>query len=151
MDRPAAGSTGTKDGQQPADATQLTAERVQHALVPAKPVTIENDVNLAAMAERAVGAAAGMDDFVLVWIGVGLGLATILGGRSQGVGRQPPSEVQGLLSIGRRTGRPVSSAARIWPIAGRESRALSLSPGNSSASLLIPDAATAGLAQGPRS
>jgi predicted NBD/HSP70 family sugar kinase len=46
-----------------------------------KPVVIENDVNLAAMAERAAGAAAGADDFVLVWLGVGLGLATILGGR----------------------------------------------------------------------
>jgi predicted NBD/HSP70 family sugar kinase len=46
-----------------------------------KPVVIENDVNLAAMAERAVGAAADADDFVLVWLGVGLGLATILGGK----------------------------------------------------------------------
>ncbi len=46
-----------------------------------RPVTLENDVNLAAMAERSVGAAVGVDDFVLVWIGVGLGLATILGGR----------------------------------------------------------------------
>jgi len=46
-----------------------------------KPVVIENDVNLAAMAERADGAALGADDFVLVWLGVGLGLATILGGR----------------------------------------------------------------------
>jgi predicted NBD/HSP70 family sugar kinase len=46
-----------------------------------RPVTIENDVNLAAMAEHALGAALGMDDFVLVWLGVGLGLATILGGR----------------------------------------------------------------------
>ena len=52
-----------------------------------KPVTIENDVNLAAMAERAAGAAQGTDDFVLVWIGVGLGLATMLGGRlHRGVG-----------------------------------------------------------------
>jgi predicted NBD/HSP70 family sugar kinase len=42
---------------------------------------IENDVNLAAMAERADGAAADADDFVLVWLGVGLGLATILGGQ----------------------------------------------------------------------
>jgi predicted NBD/HSP70 family sugar kinase len=51
------------------------------------PVTMENDVNLAAMAERAVGAAAGVDDFVLVWVGVGVGLATILGGRlHRGVG-----------------------------------------------------------------
>jgi len=46
-----------------------------------KPVVIENDVNLAAMAERAAGAAAGEDDFVLVWLGGGLGLATILGGQ----------------------------------------------------------------------
>ena len=45
------------------------------------PVVIENDVNLAAMAERADGAAAGAEDFVLVWLGVGLGLATMLGGR----------------------------------------------------------------------
>ena len=45
------------------------------------PVVIENDVNLAAMAERADGAAAGADDFVLVWLGVGLGLATMLSGR----------------------------------------------------------------------
>jgi predicted NBD/HSP70 family sugar kinase len=46
-----------------------------------KPVVIENDVNLAAMAERAVGAATGADDFVLVWLGGGLGLAIILGGQ----------------------------------------------------------------------
>jgi predicted NBD/HSP70 family sugar kinase len=46
-----------------------------------KPVLLENDVNLAAMAERAVGAAVAVDDFVLVWLGVGLGLATVLGGR----------------------------------------------------------------------
>jgi predicted NBD/HSP70 family sugar kinase len=50
-------------------------------------VTLENDVNLAAMAERAVGAAVGVSDFVLVWIGVGLGLATVLSGRvHRGVG-----------------------------------------------------------------
>jgi predicted NBD/HSP70 family sugar kinase len=46
-----------------------------------RPVTIENDVNLAAMAERVSGAADDVDDFVLVWIGVGLGLAITLGGR----------------------------------------------------------------------
>ena len=46
-----------------------------------KPVLIENDVNLAAIAERAVGAAVGLDDFVLLWVGVGIGLATVLGGQ----------------------------------------------------------------------
>jgi predicted NBD/HSP70 family sugar kinase len=44
-------------------------------------VVIENDVNLAAMAERCYGAAVGVDDFVLIWIGCGVGLATVLGGR----------------------------------------------------------------------
>jgi predicted NBD/HSP70 family sugar kinase len=46
-----------------------------------RPVIIENDVNLAAMAERSDGAAAGVDDFVLVWLGLGLGLATVIGGQ----------------------------------------------------------------------
>jgi predicted NBD/HSP70 family sugar kinase len=46
-----------------------------------RPVTIENDVNLAAMAEQAAGAAVGADNFVLAWLGVGLGLAIVLGGR----------------------------------------------------------------------
>ncbi len=44
-------------------------------------VTIENDVNLAAVAERAKGAAQTVDDFVLVWVGRGIGLAVVLGGR----------------------------------------------------------------------
>jgi predicted NBD/HSP70 family sugar kinase len=64
-------------------------EGVLHALRTdlGRPVTLENDVNLAAMAERAVGAATDVDDFVLVWLGVGLGLATVLGGRlHRGVG-----------------------------------------------------------------
>jgi predicted NBD/HSP70 family sugar kinase len=45
------------------------------------PVTLENDVNLAAVAERAAGAAAGIDDFVLLWLGRGVGMAVALGGR----------------------------------------------------------------------
>jgi predicted NBD/HSP70 family sugar kinase len=51
------------------------------------PVQIENDVNLAAMAERAGGAAAGLDDFAFVWLGTGLGLASVIGGKvRRGVG-----------------------------------------------------------------
>ena len=51
------------------------------------PVLIENDVNLAAMAERAGGAAAGLDDFAFVWLGVGLGLATVIDGEvRRGIG-----------------------------------------------------------------
>lgn len=44
-------------------------------------VVIENDVNLAAVAERAYGAARGVDDFVLLWTGIGQGLGVMLGGR----------------------------------------------------------------------
>jgi predicted NBD/HSP70 family sugar kinase len=45
------------------------------------PVTIENDVNLAALAEKADGAAKDTDDFALLWAARGLGLAVMLGGR----------------------------------------------------------------------
>ncbi|WP_169944137.1 ROK family protein [Microbispora sp. H11081] len=44
-------------------------------------VIIENDVNLAALAEQAYGAARGADDFVILWTGVGQGLGVMLGGR----------------------------------------------------------------------
>ncbi|HEV7934716.1 MAG TPA: ROK family transcriptional regulator [Actinomadura sp.] len=46
-----------------------------------RPVVIENDVNLVAVAERAYGAAHGADDFALVWVDRGIGLAVMLGGR----------------------------------------------------------------------
>ncbi len=46
-----------------------------------RPVTLENDVNLAAVAERSSGAATGVDDFLLVWLGRGVGMAVTLGGR----------------------------------------------------------------------
>ncbi|MEU2611235.1 ROK family transcriptional regulator [Micromonospora sp. NPDC007271] len=45
------------------------------------PVVFENDVNLAAVAEAQSGAAQGVSDFVLVWVGAGVGLAIVLGGR----------------------------------------------------------------------
>jgi predicted NBD/HSP70 family sugar kinase len=50
-------------------------------------VVIENDVNLAAMAERAGGAAVGLDDFAFIWLGTGLGLAAVSNGQvRRGVG-----------------------------------------------------------------
>jgi predicted NBD/HSP70 family sugar kinase len=45
------------------------------------PVEGENDVNLAAVAEREVGRAAGVDDFVLLWADEGLGAALVIDGR----------------------------------------------------------------------
>ncbi|AUY54150.1 ROK family transcriptional regulator [Streptomyces sp. CB01881] len=45
------------------------------------PVSIENDVNLAAVAEQASGAARGFEDFVLLWAGEGTGAAIVIAGR----------------------------------------------------------------------
>jgi predicted NBD/HSP70 family sugar kinase len=45
------------------------------------PVTIENDVNLGALAEKECGAARDVSDFALLWADRGLGLAVVLGGR----------------------------------------------------------------------
>ncbi len=45
------------------------------------PVTIENDVNLAAVAEQSAGAAGGFEDFVLLWAGEGTGAAIVIAGR----------------------------------------------------------------------
>ncbi|MFJ9411088.1 ROK family transcriptional regulator [Streptomyces sp. NPDC101393] len=45
------------------------------------PIVIENDVNLAAVAEQYDGAAQDFDDFVLVWADEGVGAAIVLGGQ----------------------------------------------------------------------
>ena len=45
------------------------------------------------MAERESGAAVGADDFVLVWVGVGLGLATVQGGRLHCGAAGPAGEI----------------------------------------------------------
>ncbi|MEY9878364.1 putative NBD/HSP70 family sugar kinase [Streptacidiphilus sp. MAP12-33] len=45
------------------------------------PVALENDVNLAAVAEQRVGLAQGVQDFVLLWVEAGIGAALVLGGR----------------------------------------------------------------------
>ncbi len=44
-------------------------------------VDVDNDVNLATIAERRRGVAVGVETFVLVWCGAGLGLGIDLGGR----------------------------------------------------------------------
>ncbi|GAA3369142.1 ROK family transcriptional regulator [Streptomyces sannanensis] len=44
-------------------------------------VLVENETNLAAVAEQRLGAARGVDDFVLFWLGQGVGAAVVLGGK----------------------------------------------------------------------
>ncbi|MDE0804667.1 MAG: ROK family protein [Acidimicrobiales bacterium] len=55
------------------------AELVSEAV--AAPVAIGNDVNMAALGETRVGAAAGHDDVLAVWMGTGLGAGLVLDGR----------------------------------------------------------------------
>lgn len=44
-------------------------------------VAVENDVNLVAQAEQAYGLATDVDSFAVVWVGSGIGMALIIGGR----------------------------------------------------------------------
>ena len=46
-----------------------------------RPVVIENDVNLVAVAEREFGIAGEAEDFALIWMGRGIGLAVMLRGQ----------------------------------------------------------------------
>ena len=48
------------------------------------PLEVDNDVNLAAIAEKRSGLARGVDDFVLLWADEGLGAAIVIGGRLHG-------------------------------------------------------------------
>ncbi|MFF1846274.1 ROK family protein [Streptomyces sp. NPDC058232] len=54
--------------------------RAELAEVLGTPVEIENDVNLAAIAEQHDGVAQGRDNYVLAWIDEGVGAAIVLGG-----------------------------------------------------------------------
>jgi predicted NBD/HSP70 family sugar kinase len=45
------------------------------------PIHVDNDVNLAALAELSAGVARGVDDFVLLWVDEGLGAAIVIDGR----------------------------------------------------------------------
>src|SRR5437773_737940 len=44
-------------------------------------VTLENDINLAALGERWLGVARGVDDFAFLSIGTGMGMGLVLGGK----------------------------------------------------------------------
>ncbi|HEX2312769.1 MAG TPA: ROK family transcriptional regulator [Thermomonospora sp.] len=62
-------------------------------------VLLENEVNLAAIAEHRLGAAVGHDDFALLWLDDGIGAAVVLDGRLRRGASGGAGEV-GLLSFG---------------------------------------------------
>ena len=55
------------------------ADELQDALD--LPVTLENDINLAALGEQWQGVARGVDDFVFLSVGTGMGAGVVLGGQ----------------------------------------------------------------------
>lgn len=63
------------------------------------PVAVDNDVNAAALGERAFGHAVGVDDFVFVAVGTGIGMGVVSGGRLLRGTRQAAGEI-GYLPIG---------------------------------------------------
>jgi predicted NBD/HSP70 family sugar kinase len=67
---------------------------------------VDNDVDWAALAEREAGSAQGLDDFVYVFLGPGLGGAVVTGGRIAHGGRGLAGEIAHLLTVGAR-GRSV--------------------------------------------
>jgi predicted NBD/HSP70 family sugar kinase len=74
---PADGSVSSPDlpGLGAADLRQPLGRALHHV-----PVTLENDVNLAAVGEQRNGVAQGVDDFAFLLVGAGLGAAVVLGG-----------------------------------------------------------------------
>ena len=84
-------------------------------------IALDNDVKLAAIAERHRGVAAGADSFCLLWLGNGVGLATDLGGVCCAVPagvRARSATCRSARAITRATaGRPAPRTAE-WPAAG---------------------------------
>uniref|UniRef100_UPI003A854F66 ROK family transcriptional regulator n=1 Tax=Streptomyces sp. Agncl-13 TaxID=3400628 RepID=UPI003A854F66 len=68
-----------------------------HERLPDTRIVVENETNLAALAEQRAGAAHDRDTFVLLWLGMGIGAAVVLDGalrRGTGIdacGRRSPS------------------------------------------------------------
>jgi len=91
-------------------------------------IVIENDVNLAALAERAEGAARGLDDFVLLWVSRGIGMAVMFGGRmhrgrsgSAGeIGYLPVPGVPLADDVRTRPGRPPSLGGGLQTLVGSD-------------------------------
>src|SRR5690606_22058835 len=57
------------------------------------PATLENDCNVAALAEAQVGAGAGQDRVLYVTVGTGIGAGMVVGGRLEGTTRPAIAEL----------------------------------------------------------
>src|SRR4051794_5000376 len=73
------------------------------------PVTLENDINLAAIGEQWLGIARGVEDFVFISIGTGLGAGVVLRGELQR-GRHGAAGELDLVGVGREDIDPCAGA-----------------------------------------
>jgi len=93
-------------------------------------VTLENDVNLAAVGERWQGVARGVDDFAFLSIGTGMGMGLVLGGELHrgnhgaagevdwalaGVSDQVDPSAEGVAALGASISQDGSSGAALGP------------------------------------
>jgi len=84
-------------------------------------VVVDNDVDLAAIAEQHHGVAQGVDDFVFVWVGSGIGLGLVLNGQLYRGSQGAAGEIGYLPLGGRRVGaRTAGSPGRFEETAGAD-------------------------------
>ena len=77
------------------------------------PVTLENDVNLAAVAEQRHGVAHGVGDFAFLLVGAGLGAAVVLGGALHRGHNGAAGELDAVRSGGRDDDDPCADALAV--------------------------------------
>jgi predicted NBD/HSP70 family sugar kinase len=80
------------------------------------PVTVENDANLAALAEGRMGAAVGVSDYVFLAIGTGIGMGLVLDGRLRRGWRGMAGEV-GFLPLGANPRTARARRSGTWELA----------------------------------
>ena len=84
-------------------------------------VVVDNDVDLAAIAEQRHGVARGVDDFVFVWVGSGIGLGLVLNGQLYRGSQGAAGEIGYLPLGGRRVrGGAAGSPGRFESTAGTD-------------------------------
>lgn len=93
-------------------------------------VLVENETNLAALAEQRSGAARGLGTFVMLWLGHGVGAALVLEGKlrrgaSGGAGRSASSRCP---ARGSRRPPTAATGSTDWPAAPRSARSPSGTP-----------------------
>ncbi|MER7571866.1 ROK family transcriptional regulator [Streptomyces sp. NPDC126514] len=121
--------------------------------LPEARISVENETNMAALAEQRDGAAADRDTFVLLWLGMGVGAAVVLDGVLRRGASGGTGEI-GFLPVPGTTGLPsatdcdggfhsLAGAAAIADLAARHGVRAPVTPGEPHAATLIRTAVRA--------